>query len=58
RPAFHTLVDVRRLAAGGHLATPRDAPPGKARAAAWFRDIGDDVDTAMLRRLRDALEHL
>jgi hypothetical protein len=63
RPAFHTLVDVRRLAAGGHLATPSDAPadrkpPGKAPEPPWFRDIGGDPDAAMLRRVRDALEHL
>ncbi|WP_329128707.1 transcriptional regulator [Streptomyces sp. NBC_01476] len=57
RPAFHTLVDVRRLAAAGHLAPPDGAPP-TARAPLWFKDIGGDPDTAMLRRLRDALEHL
>lgn len=58
RPAFHTLVDVRRLAAGGHLRTPDHAPKAKAPVPAWFKDIGADPDVAMLRRLRDALEHL
>ncbi|AGP60735.1 hypothetical protein [Streptomyces rapamycinicus] len=27
RPAFHTLIDIRRLAAAGHVATPRSARP-------------------------------
>ncbi|MFJ1992149.1 transcriptional regulator [Streptomyces asiaticus] len=27
RPAFHTLIDIRRLAAAGHVATPRATRP-------------------------------
>lgn len=60
RPAFHTLVDIRRLAAAGHLRTPAAGPPpGAGRpvaAPAWMRDIAGDPDAALLRRLRDALE--
>ncbi|WP_344496928.1 transcriptional regulator [Streptomyces enissocaesilis] len=59
RPAFHTLVDVRRLAAAGTVATPRDTPapppPVPARVALALQTT-DDPDTALLRRLRDALE--
>ncbi|MFJ2957802.1 transcriptional regulator [Streptomyces sp. NPDC087270] len=59
RPAFHALVHVRRLAANGRVAVP---PPATGRAPvpapAWFRDIAHDADAALLRRLRDALEHL
>jgi hypothetical protein len=56
RPAFHTLVDIRRLAAAGHIETPTAAPAVAVTAPAWVRDIADDPDTALLRRLRDALE--
>ncbi|GGL62985.1 hypothetical protein GCM10010129_03320 [Streptomyces fumigatiscleroticus] len=55
---YHTLVELRRLAAGG-LVVPAapGAPPAKAGsgrpAAAQV-----DPDTALLRRLRDALEAL
>lgn len=61
RPAFHTLVDIRRLAAAGHVVTPRPrtppppnpAPnPARGPAAAVFAD----PDVTLLRRLRDALE--
>ncbi|WP_037918399.1 hypothetical protein [Actinacidiphila yeochonensis] len=55
RPAFHTLVDIRRLAAAGHLETPDTALPPPT-APAWVRDVGDTPDVALLRRLRDALE--
>ncbi|MFF9488893.1 hypothetical protein [Streptomyces sp. NPDC014676] len=56
---FHTLVELRRLAAGG-LVTPAPPPPATpvhavpdADGAAW-----DEPDTALLRRLLDALEAL
>ncbi|WP_129308768.1 transcriptional regulator [Streptomyces sp. L2] len=53
RQAFHTLVDVRRLAAAGHLrpvlAAPVPAPPPPPVT---------DPDIALLKRLRDALEAL
>ncbi|WP_202238353.1 transcriptional regulator [Actinacidiphila reveromycinica] len=59
RPAFHALVHVRRLAAAGRVAVPPPAAAGgPAPAPAWFRDIAHDADAALLRRLRDALEHL
>ncbi|GGQ84151.1 hypothetical protein [Streptomyces flaveolus] len=55
---YHTLVELRRLAADGLVtaapSTPRPAATGQeAYPAAW-----DDPDTALLRRLRDALEAL
>jgi hypothetical protein len=55
RQAFHTLVDVRRLAAAGRLApapgaVPDPAPPYPPPVA--------DPDIALLKRLRDALEAL
>ncbi|BBJ46537.1 hypothetical protein SSPO_092550 [Streptomyces antimycoticus] len=72
RPAFHTLIDIRRLAAAGHIATPRPArpgppgrpdPPGRSGACAPpAPDRGPaaaaftDPDIDLLRRLRDALE--
>ncbi|MEU0743521.1 hypothetical protein [Streptomyces sp. NPDC006134] len=55
---YHTLVELRRLAAGGLIApAPRPAAspapvPGRP-GAVW-----DDPDTALLRRLKDALEAL
>ncbi|CAL9605408.1 hypothetical protein SUDANB58_05524 [Streptomyces sp. enrichment culture] len=55
---YHTLVEVRRLAAGGLIvpaprpAAPAAPVPGRP-GAAW-----DDPDTALLRRLKDALEAL
>ncbi|QKV96552.1 transcriptional regulator [Streptomyces sp. NA02950] len=66
RPAFHTLIDIRRLAAAGHVDTPRPqatASPARSPgsgAVVWpgpvpgtvFADPGIDL----LRRLRDALE--
>ncbi|WP_333767943.1 transcriptional regulator [Streptomyces sp. IBSBF 2435] len=58
RPAFHVLVDVRRLAALGLVETPEGGARTSARAPAWFQNIGDDPDVALLRRLRVALERL
>ncbi|MGW7364491.1 transcriptional regulator [Streptomyces sp. NPDC054841] len=58
RPAFHTLIDVRRLAAAGLVETPRTTaiapvpPPDVARVM----EDSVDPDVALLRRLRDALE--
>jgi hypothetical protein len=58
RPAFHALVDVRRLAALGLVETPRGSTRAPAGPPAWFQNIGDDPDAALLRRLRVALERL
>lgn len=59
RPAFHGLVDVRRLAALGLVETPLAVAGGTAaRAPAWFQNIGADPDAALLRRLLVALERL
>ncbi|MEU8889518.1 transcriptional regulator [Streptomyces sp. NPDC048442] len=59
RPAFHTLIDVRRLAAAGAVQTPRDAPrPALTPVPQWVADLSEDPDVALLRRLRDALEAL
>ncbi|SCF74284.1 hypothetical protein GA0115259_101935 [Streptomyces sp. MnatMP-M17] len=57
RPAFHTLLDVRRLAAAGLVETP-DEPSAATPAAvpSWVATVAADPDTALLRRLRDALE--
>ncbi|MEU6773391.1 transcriptional regulator [Streptomyces sp. NPDC046759] len=52
RQAFHTLVDVRRLAAAGHLG-PVTAPPPPPPLPPVT-----DPDIALLKRLRDALEAL
>ncbi|MEU8761929.1 transcriptional regulator [Streptomyces sp. NPDC048659] len=57
RPAFHTLLDVRRLAAAGLVETPSEPPPTAAPAVpAWVGEVATDPDIALLRRLRDALE--
>ncbi|WP_433894765.1 transcriptional regulator [Streptomyces sp. CA-111067] len=60
RPAFHTLVDVRRLALAGRLEIPvtgADRAAGlPAPQTSWLSDITGGADVTMLRRLRDALE--
>ncbi len=58
RPAFHTLVDVRRLAAAGHLETPSAPapPPRPAHPPHPVAAASAEADLALLRRLRDALE--
>ncbi|MFF3912934.1 transcriptional regulator [Streptomyces sp. NPDC001852] len=56
RQAFHTLVDVRRLTAAGHVA-PR-APAAADPAPPPPPPPVTDPDIALLKRLRDALEAL
>ncbi|MFI9723321.1 transcriptional regulator [Streptomyces sp. NPDC052396] len=58
RPAFHTLVDIRRLAAAGHIDTPALAPPSPpvTPLVPWSADAAAVPDIALLRRIRDALE--
>ncbi|MGW0954035.1 transcriptional regulator [Streptomyces sp. NPDC002545] len=65
RQAFHTLVDVRRLAAAGLVApivAPRDAPvpdgAGQTPALADRLAYTTDPHITLLKRLRDALEAL
>ncbi|GAA3928980.1 hypothetical protein GCM10022244_42560 [Streptomyces gulbargensis] len=57
RPAFHTLLDVRRLAAAGFVETPPATTPHSPPPAspAPLPPVADP-DIALLRRLRDALE--
>lgn len=58
RPAFHTLLDVRRLAAAGLVETPHAPAPAAAAEASlpdWMTQA-QSPDVALLRRLRDALE--
>lgn len=58
RPGFHTLVDVRHLAAAGLLA-PRPQPPPHPQLPSPFPPPEvTDPDIALLKRLRDALEAL
>ncbi|WP_424215205.1 transcriptional regulator [Streptomyces sp. BI20] len=57
RPAFDTLLEVRRLAAAGLVETPFDpvpAPPPPVFPT-WVTEA-QPPDVALLRRLRDALE--
>ncbi|MFJ2645336.1 transcriptional regulator [Streptomyces sp. NPDC087420] len=60
RPAFHTLLDIRRLAAAGLVETPPDgaeiAAPPVPSWVATVSAVNTDPDIALLRRLRDALE--
>jgi hypothetical protein len=59
RPAFHTLVDVRRLVAAGLVSPrPQAPPPEPAPRAAGPADRDRDPDITLLKRLRDALEAL
>ncbi|GAA2497828.1 transcriptional regulator [Streptomyces longisporus] len=68
RPAFHTLVDVRRLVAAGVVsplpgpARPKPAPPpsagGGSPPAGGPEQLPPDPHTVLLKRLRDALEAL
>ncbi|WP_326697883.1 transcriptional regulator [Streptomyces sp. NBC_01754] len=60
RSAFHTLVDLRRLAAAGLVETvhPASSGPDHAAGRIAFPEVTADPDVALLRRLRDALEAL
>ncbi|MFC8197146.1 transcriptional regulator [Streptomyces sp. NPDC060006] len=73
RPGFHTLVDVRRLAAAGIVSTrsrtvelrspetpvaPAPSVSTVTAQAAEAAQASADPDVALLRRLRDALEAL
>lgn len=60
RPAFNTLIEIRRLAAEGLIGTPEEsaaaaAPPVNA-VRTGVQEPSSALDSAMLRRLRDALE--
>ncbi|WP_043475692.1 hypothetical protein [Streptomyces collinus] len=57
RQAFHTLVDVRRLAAAG-LVRPAVAVPAPPPGPPTPPLTVTDPDIALLKRLRDALEAL
>ncbi|MFF4018102.1 transcriptional regulator [Streptomyces sp. NPDC001843] len=56
RPAFHTLMDVRRMAAAG-LVAPDPAVPAPPALPPPPTPV-TDPDIALLKRLRDALEAL
>lgn len=60
RPAFHVLVDVRRLAAAGLVDPPRAEPSAEACVPPSWLDHATaatrEPDVELLRRLRDALE--
>ncbi|GHE77597.1 hypothetical protein GCM10018785_52350 [Streptomyces longispororuber] len=69
RPLFHVLLEVRRLATAGLLAPPRPPPPGPAAGAddvpprdspapSWAAEGFVPPDTALLLRVRAALEAL
>ncbi|RPK77523.1 hypothetical protein EES45_20890 [Streptomyces sp. ADI97-07] len=60
RSAFHTLVDLRRLAAAGLVEPVRPASAGSASGPVRIElpEVTADPDLALLRRLRDALEAL
>ncbi|CAL9665825.1 hypothetical protein [Streptomyces sp. enrichment culture] len=55
---YHTLVELRRLAAAGLVTAAPTAAPAPTRAPDSGGTVWDDPDTALLRRLRDALEAL
>ncbi|MEW2395208.1 transcriptional regulator [Streptomyces sp. NPDC046862] len=57
RPAFHTLVDIRRLAAGG-LVTTAGRPPRPVGVPTRLPETSAGPDTALLRRIKNALEAL
>lgn len=57
RPAFNTLIEVRRMAAAGLVETPSEPPEhDTAPLPDWVAAFPTDPDIALLRRLRDALE--
>ncbi|MFC0498282.1 hypothetical protein ACFFKE_26430 [Streptomyces mutabilis] len=55
---YRTLVELRRLAAAGLVAPAPPAPAPSVPTADPAGGVWDDPDTALLRRLRDALEAL
>ncbi|MGX1543610.1 hypothetical protein [Streptomyces adustus] len=55
---FPTLVELRRLAADGLVTTVSAPPVPTAPDLPWQPAAQDEIDTALLRRLRDALEAL
>ncbi|MFK4187846.1 transcriptional regulator [Streptomyces sparsogenes] len=57
RPAFHTLVDVRRLAAAG-IVTAARRPSRPPTAPTRLPETPAGPDIALLRRLKNALEAL
>ncbi|MFG2628679.1 winged helix-turn-helix domain-containing protein [Streptomyces sp. NPDC048473] len=58
RPAFHVLVDLRRLAAAGLVEAARESPAAADSGRIALPEVTADSDVALLRRLRDALEAL
>ncbi|WP_175408851.1 transcriptional regulator [Streptomyces sp. TRM64462] len=56
RPAFHTLLEVRRLAAAGLVETPPPAAAPHPTPHASPAVTPPDPDVALLRRVLDALE--
>lgn len=58
RPAFHTLVDLRRLAAAGVVATREPAPAEAPDPLEGIPADAVDPHITLLKRLRDALEAL
>ncbi|MDN0197874.1 hypothetical protein [Streptomyces sp. S.PNR 29] len=55
---YHTLVELRRLAADGLVVPAPHSPAPAEPSGGRYAVAGDDPDTALLRRLRDALEAL
>ncbi|MFD9003602.1 hypothetical protein ACFV0T_21935 [Streptomyces sp. NPDC059582] len=55
---FPTLVELRRLAADGLVTAVSGPPASPDPSLPWHTAAQDEVDTALLRRLRDALEAL
>jgi hypothetical protein len=58
RPAFHTLVDIRRLAAAGVLSPRPPAPAAEPVPLSALAPEVTDPHITLLKRLRDALEAL
>ncbi|MEU6768782.1 transcriptional regulator [Streptomyces sp. NPDC046853] len=57
RPTFHTLIEVRRLAAAGLVEPPRTEDPAALPILPVpFPEDQPEPDIALLRRVRDALE--
>lgn len=56
RPTFHTLVEIRRMAAAGLVESPRTRAPAPAAYPGPIPLDCAEPNIALLRRLRDALE--